>query len=66
MTKRREINIKPSCMSDIHGFPAAQAAQLWEKIHYLVEDPLPDGKLKKKLKENNTFAKNEVRWSVVV
>jgi mRNA-degrading endonuclease RelE of RelBE toxin-antitoxin system len=38
-------------MSDIHGFPAAQTAQLWEKIHYLVEDPLPDGKLKKKIKD---------------
>ena len=50
MTKTREINIKPSCMSEIHGFPAGQAAQLWEKINYLVEDPFPDGKLKKKLK----------------
>jgi superfamily I DNA/RNA helicase/mRNA-degrading endonuclease RelE of RelBE toxin-antitoxin system len=50
VSKKREINIKPSCMSEIHGFPADQAAQLWEKINYLVEDPFPDGKLKKKLK----------------
>lgn len=50
MGKTREINIKPSCMSEIHGFPADQTNQLWEKINYLVEDPLPDGKLKKKLK----------------
>ena len=48
--KTREINIKPSCMSEIHGFPSDQAAQLWEKINYLVDDPFPDGKLKKKLK----------------
>lgn len=45
----REINIKPSCMSEIHGVPAAMSAQLWEKINYLVADPFPDGKLKKKL-----------------
>ena len=50
MKKTREINIKPSCMSEIHGFPADQTAQLWEKINYLVGDPLPDGKLKKKLR----------------
>ena len=50
MAMIREINIKPSCMSEIHGFPAAQAAPLWEKINYLVQDPLPDGKLKKKIK----------------
>jgi len=50
MATMREINIKPSCMSEIHGFPSAQAASLWEKINYLVQDPLPDGKLKKKIK----------------
>lgn len=50
MKKTREINIKPSCMSEIHGFPADQTAQLWEKINYLVADPLPDGKLKKKIR----------------
>ncbi|MEI7672917.1 MAG: 3'-5' exonuclease, partial [Deltaproteobacteria bacterium] len=36
-------------MSEIHGVPTAMSAQLWEKINYLVADPLPDGKLKKKL-----------------
>jgi superfamily I DNA/RNA helicase/mRNA-degrading endonuclease RelE of RelBE toxin-antitoxin system len=50
MRKTREINIKPSCMSEIHAFPADQATQLWEKINYLVADPLPDGKLKKKIR----------------
>ena len=49
MSSVREINIKPSCMSEIHGVPAAMSAQLWEKINYLVGDPFPDGKLKKKL-----------------
>ena len=50
MSVVREINIKPSCMSEIHGIPADQSPQLWEKINYLVENPLPEGKLKKKLK----------------
>lgn len=49
MSSVREINIKPSCMSEIHGVPASMSAQLWEKINYLVGDPFPDGKLKKKL-----------------
>ena len=49
MSAVREINIKPSCMSEIHGVPTAMSAQLWEKINYLVADPFPDGKLKKKL-----------------
>jgi superfamily I DNA/RNA helicase/mRNA-degrading endonuclease RelE of RelBE toxin-antitoxin system len=47
---KREINIKPSCMSEIHAFPADQTAQLWEKINYLVDDPHPDGHIKKKLR----------------
>ena len=50
MSATRELNIKPSCAHEIHGFPADQTAQLWEKISRLVDDPLPDGKLKKKLK----------------
>ena len=49
MKSVREINIKPSCMKEIQSYPASQSAQLWEKINFLVEDPLPDGKLKKKL-----------------
>lgn len=49
MSTVREINIKPSCMSEIHSVPSAMSAQLWEKINYLVSDPFPDGKLKKKL-----------------
>ena len=50
MTAVRELNIKPSCAHEIHAFPADQTSQLWEKIGRLVDDPLPDGKLKKKLK----------------
>ena len=47
---RRELSVKPSCLSDIHGVPGAKSGQLWEKIDHLVDDPLPDGKLKKKIK----------------
>ena len=46
----REINIKPSCLNELMGLPADQSAQVWEKINWLQDDPLPDGKLKKKLK----------------
>jgi superfamily I DNA/RNA helicase/mRNA-degrading endonuclease RelE of RelBE toxin-antitoxin system len=49
VTAKRELNIKPSCAHELHAFPAKQAAQLWEKIGYLIDNPLPDGKLKKKL-----------------
>lgn len=49
MSNVREISIKPSCMNEIHSVPAAMSAQLWEKINFLVADPFPDGKLKKKL-----------------
>ena len=46
----REINIKPSCANELMGLPSDQSAQIWEKINRLIEDPLPDGKLKKKIK----------------
>ena len=49
MTKR-QITIKPTCMREILAFPSNRAALLWEKINQLVTDPLPDGKLKKKLR----------------
>ena len=52
---RREINITPSCMSEIHAFSSEHAAQLIEKINFLVDDPIPDGKLKKKLKTKATL-----------
>ena len=48
MTKR-QITIKPTCMREILAFPSDRAALLWEKINQLVTDPLPDGKVKKKL-----------------
>ncbi|MFH1865875.1 MAG: UvrD-helicase domain-containing protein, partial [Candidatus Eisenbacteria bacterium] len=48
MTKR-QITIKPTCMREILAFPSDRATLLWEKINQLVTDPLPDGKVKKKL-----------------
>lgn len=47
---RRQLTIKPSCMHEIAMFPADRAALLWDKIDALVSDPLPDGKVKLKLK----------------
>jgi mRNA-degrading endonuclease RelE of RelBE toxin-antitoxin system len=47
---RRQLTIKPSCMREIAAFPSDRAALLWDKIDALVSDPLPDGKVKKKLK----------------
>jgi mRNA-degrading endonuclease RelE of RelBE toxin-antitoxin system len=47
---RRQLTIKPTCMREIAAFPSDRAALLWEKIDQLVSDPLPDGKVRKKLK----------------
>ena len=47
---KRQLTIKPSCMREIALFPSDRAALLWDKIDALVSDPLPDGKVKKKLK----------------
>lgn len=49
---KRQLTIKPSCMREITAFPSDRAALLWDKIDQLVSDPLPDGKVKKKLKGN--------------
>jgi mRNA-degrading endonuclease RelE of RelBE toxin-antitoxin system len=46
----RQITIKPTCMREVVAFPPDDAGLLWEKINYLVRDPLPDGKTKIKLK----------------
>jgi mRNA-degrading endonuclease RelE of RelBE toxin-antitoxin system len=46
----RQLTIKPSCLREISTFPTDRAALLWDKIEALVSDPLPDGKVKKKLK----------------
>ena len=46
----REINMTPSFAAEIQQFPKELAVQLWEKIDFLLHDPLPDGKVKKKLK----------------
>lgn len=47
---KRQITIKPTCMRELLSFPADRTTVLWEKINLLVSDPLPDGKVKKKLK----------------
>ena len=47
---KRQITIKPTCMREIMAFPADRSASLWEKINFLVTDPFPDGKVKKKLR----------------
>lgn len=46
----REINIKPSCMTEIMALPRDQYAMILDKINILVDNPLPDGRMKKKLK----------------
>ncbi len=51
----REINMTPSFASEIRDFPKELAAQLWEKIDFLLNDPLPDGKVKKKLKQKKNL-----------
>jgi mRNA-degrading endonuclease RelE of RelBE toxin-antitoxin system len=49
MTAKRELNLKPSFTQELHGLPREVLGPLWEKLGFLVEDPHPDGKLKKKL-----------------
>ena len=46
---KRQITIKPTCMRELLSYPADRTAALWEKINWLITDPLPDGKVKKKL-----------------
>lgn len=47
---KRQLTIKPTCMREIVAFPSDRAALLWEKIDQLLADPIPDGKVRKKLK----------------
>ncbi|MCB9759435.1 MAG: UvrD-helicase domain-containing protein [Alphaproteobacteria bacterium] len=47
---KRQITIKPTCMRELTAFPLERSAALWEKINWLVSDPFPDGKVKKKLR----------------
>jgi superfamily I DNA/RNA helicase/mRNA-degrading endonuclease RelE of RelBE toxin-antitoxin system len=51
----REINMTPSFAAEIHQFPKELAAQLWEKIDFLLHDPIPDGMVKKKLKNKKSL-----------
>lgn len=50
MSTQRQITIKPTCMRELLAFPTDRSASLWEKINFLVTDPFPDGKMKKKLR----------------
>jgi mRNA-degrading endonuclease RelE of RelBE toxin-antitoxin system len=47
---KRQLTIKPTCMREIVALPADRAPLLWEKVDQLLADPVPDGKVKKKLK----------------
>jgi superfamily I DNA/RNA helicase/mRNA-degrading endonuclease RelE of RelBE toxin-antitoxin system len=45
----RDINIKPSFLRELHALPSQMGDQVWEKINFLAQNPIPDGRLKKKL-----------------
>lgn len=47
---KRQLTIKPTCMREIVAFPTDRVAGLWDKIDQLLADPIPDGKVRKKLK----------------
>lgn len=49
MALARDMNIKPSCLAELRALPPNMASQVWEKIDFLCQDPLPDGNHKKKL-----------------
>jgi superfamily I DNA/RNA helicase/mRNA-degrading endonuclease RelE of RelBE toxin-antitoxin system len=51
MQLSREINMKPSFLRELHNLPSSMDAQVWEKINFLAQNPIPDGKLKKKLQK---------------
>ncbi|MEZ4436264.1 MAG: 3'-5' exonuclease [bacterium] len=47
---RRQLLIKPTCARELAAFPSDRSSLLWDKINQLLVDPMPDGKVKKKLK----------------
>lgn len=49
MSLSRDINIKPSFLRELHALPSNMGDQIWEKINFLAQNPIPDGHLKKKL-----------------
>ncbi|WP_079914815.1 3'-5' exonuclease [Paenibacillus sp. 32352] len=49
MNLNRDINIKPSFLRELHALPSQMGDQVWEKINFLAQNPIPDGRLKKKL-----------------
>ncbi|MDQ0878977.1 superfamily I DNA/RNA helicase/mRNA-degrading endonuclease RelE of RelBE toxin-antitoxin system [Paenibacillus sp. V4I3] len=49
MNLARDINIKPSFLRELHALPTHMTNQVWEKINFLAQNPIPDGHLKKKL-----------------
>ena len=65
MSTRRELNIKPSCAKELMAFPKESLGPLLEKINLLVEDPVPDGKLKKQLQDRKDVSRLRVgHWRV--
>lgn len=46
----RELNIKPSCLSELLALPKEHYVKILNKIHLLLEDPFPKGDSKKQLK----------------
>lgn len=46
----RELSIKDSFLNELRMVPNDMTHQVWEKINMLSQDPIPDGDLKKKLK----------------
>jgi superfamily I DNA/RNA helicase/mRNA-degrading endonuclease RelE of RelBE toxin-antitoxin system len=49
MSLSRDINIKPSFLRELHALPSNMGDQVWEKMNFLAQSPIPDGHLKKKL-----------------
>jgi superfamily I DNA/RNA helicase/mRNA-degrading endonuclease RelE of RelBE toxin-antitoxin system len=50
MSKSYELTMKPTFSEEMLGFPSSDQSMLWEKVNHLLEDPLPDGYLKRKVK----------------
>ena len=50
MSVSRELNFKRAFTNELRAVPNDVADQVREKVDVLLEDPIPDGKLKKKLK----------------
>ncbi len=49
MKEQRQYMMKPAFLQDVTKLPAKEMQQVMEKITLLMQDPLPDGKVKKQL-----------------